>query len=32
MLQTLKHWYCYLKKIMGYKQKDNWDDNPFIIL
>jgi hypothetical protein len=31
MLNTLKQYYCYLKKILGFKDDDDWYNNPFII-
>ena len=30
MKQKIKHWYCYLKKLLGIND-DDWIDNPFII-
>ncbi len=32
MKKSLKHLYCYLKKLVGREDKDYWDNNPFIIL
>ncbi len=27
-----KHWYSYIKKVLGFKKDDFWDDNPFVVL
>lgn len=32
MLVSLKLLNDYLKKIIGIKKKDFWDDNPFVVL
>ncbi len=32
MKVSLKHLYCYFKKIVGLKKDDYWDDNPFVVL
>lgn len=32
MKVSLKHLYCYFKKILGLKKDDYWDDNPFVVL
>lgn len=32
MKVSLKHLYCYFKKILGFKKDDYWDDNPFVVL
>lgn len=26
-----KHWYCYLKKLLGWDKDDDVFDNPFVI-
>jgi len=31
MKQKIKHWYCYLKKLLGFNKDDDWFNNPFII-
>lgn len=31
MKVSLKHLYCYFKKILGLKNDDFWDDNPYVI-
>lgn len=32
MQVSLKHLYCYLKKIFRLKKDDYWDDNPYVVL
>lgn len=32
MKVSLKHLYCYFKKIFGIKDDDYWDNNPFVVL
>jgi hypothetical protein len=32
MKVSLKHLFCYFKKIVGLKKDDYWDDNPFVVL
>lgn len=32
MKQRLKQWYTHFKKLLGNKDKDYWDDNPYIVL
>jgi hypothetical protein len=33
MKVSLKHLYCYFKKLFGSRDKDDyWDNNPFVIL
>lgn len=32
MKQKVKEWYSIIKKILGCKNDDYWDDNPFIVL
>lgn len=32
MVTKIKHWYCYLKKILGFNKDDDWENNPMIIL
>jgi hypothetical protein len=27
-----KHLYRYIKKMLGFKNDDYWDDNPFVVL
>ena len=32
MKVRLKHWYCYLKKVMGWEKDDDvFGNNPFVI-
>ncbi len=28
----LKHFYCYCKKLLGFKTTDHWDNNPYVVL
>jgi hypothetical protein len=32
MKVSLKHLFCYFKRIVGSKKDDYWDDNPFVVL
>lgn len=32
MKVRLKHWYCYLKRVMGFDKDDDVFNNPFVIL
>ncbi len=32
MKVNLKHLYCYIKKLLGVKDDDHWDDNPYVVL
>lgn len=32
MKLRLKHWYCYLKRLLGLDKDDDVFDNPFLIL
>lgn len=32
MKVSLKHLFCYFKKMIVLKKDDYWDDNPFVVL
>jgi hypothetical protein len=32
MKVSWKHLYCYVKKLLGFKVDDDWDNNPFVVL